>query len=402
MASTLTWLDFSEEEQRRSREMVQLFMQRESRDELGIGVIRDTFSNAMFPGVSVIQTRARYFLFIPWIFQRGRATGRTGARLLSWVQTTERRLIETIRKGGDDDGLIGLQAGARLKILPSTIYWNGLQTYGILRWPGSKESIAGGLERSRSLEDAITEQVDRSDSPWDLHLPDPPAGFPNVEQLTFGLTDDEQAWLRERVISGARGSLLEWMVASRTMPSGTEGPWDEAWEQLLPAEIQRVLSHAEMFSLVMQGAALRYNQMLAERCEQLGYPRGTSESETFADALSAWQGQMDLSGPRLAAWDLDDFWSLVQSASVGRIDGARRFVSDWVGLVRSAPEAVHSSLARQMVHDREQQQKRGQARLSNERLLRQWGGSSGAGRLVYRWGQVQRMMRDLNGEPGGA
>ena len=37
-------------------------------DELGIGVIRDVFSDSLFPGVSRIQTRDKYFLTIPRIF----------------------------------------------------------------------------------------------------------------------------------------------------------------------------------------------------------------------------------------------------------------------------------------------------------------------------------------------
>ena len=39
-------------------------------DELGIGPIRDTIADTLFPGTSTIQTRARYFLFIPWILQK--------------------------------------------------------------------------------------------------------------------------------------------------------------------------------------------------------------------------------------------------------------------------------------------------------------------------------------------
>ena len=34
------------------------------------GVIRDVFSDLLFPGISTIQTRARYFLIVPWIYQR--------------------------------------------------------------------------------------------------------------------------------------------------------------------------------------------------------------------------------------------------------------------------------------------------------------------------------------------
>ncbi|MGH3706350.1 MAG: DUF6361 family protein, partial [Agromyces sp.] len=60
MASTVAWLDTSTDEQRRVREVIALFSQQESRDELGIGQIRDALSDHLFPGTSVLQTRARY------------------------------------------------------------------------------------------------------------------------------------------------------------------------------------------------------------------------------------------------------------------------------------------------------------------------------------------------------
>lgn len=34
---------------------------------LGFAPIRDAFADYFFPGTSTIQTRARYFLFVPWI-----------------------------------------------------------------------------------------------------------------------------------------------------------------------------------------------------------------------------------------------------------------------------------------------------------------------------------------------
>ena len=69
MTSSLTWLDVSAEQQRRVRDLIRLFEEPGTRDELGIGPIRDAFSEMMFPGTAVIQTRARYLLFIPWHFQ---------------------------------------------------------------------------------------------------------------------------------------------------------------------------------------------------------------------------------------------------------------------------------------------------------------------------------------------
>jgi len=103
----IAWLDTSSDEQRRVRELIALFTQSESRDELGIGQVRDAFSDLLFLGTSVIQTRARYFLFVPWIFRDGARRGRSGPQLKAWADRQERRLIEALRDTGQVEGLIG-------------------------------------------------------------------------------------------------------------------------------------------------------------------------------------------------------------------------------------------------------------------------------------------------------
>jgi hypothetical protein len=47
-----------------------LFRERDTRDELGVGVIRDLLADEFFPGTSTIQTRLRYMFFVPWIYQQ--------------------------------------------------------------------------------------------------------------------------------------------------------------------------------------------------------------------------------------------------------------------------------------------------------------------------------------------
>ena len=67
--SSLAWIDFDEAERQRAQRIMALFQERESRDELGLGAIRDSIADHLFPGTSTIQTRLRYMLFIPWIFR---------------------------------------------------------------------------------------------------------------------------------------------------------------------------------------------------------------------------------------------------------------------------------------------------------------------------------------------
>jgi len=46
-------------------ELLASWRESETLDELGVGTIRDAFSDFFFPGTSTIGTRARYMLFSP-------------------------------------------------------------------------------------------------------------------------------------------------------------------------------------------------------------------------------------------------------------------------------------------------------------------------------------------------
>ena len=401
MPSTFSWLDFSESDQRRAREILQMFSQRESRDELGIGVVRDVFSNLLFPGISVIQTRARYFLYVTWLIQVGVRRGRKGKDLLSWLDGEERRLIETLRSGGDTAGLIGVEAGIAVKILPSTIYWSGLSTYGIIRWPGTLEQIASSVGRASLAEEALTEVVERTKEAWDPEIPAPPAGFPSLKSLDFQMSSDESAWLRERIVATTEGSLLHWLVLNEARPSATTVQGETNWAWTEPAAagaspfVARALDHAKHFSLAMNGAALLYNHMLADRSEALTLNRRTEDYEAL---LHRWQDSIKAS--EIHRWDTNDFWSLVGAHHAGSLNMTRQFVDRWVSLAGegSVLKGSNLSAARQLVEQRERQQKGARARLTNEKMLRQWTGSSGVERLSYRWFQVIRMLGDLNAE----
>ena len=48
--SSFTWLDYSERDRRKMLEVVDLFKERETRDELGLGAVRDSFADQFFPG----------------------------------------------------------------------------------------------------------------------------------------------------------------------------------------------------------------------------------------------------------------------------------------------------------------------------------------------------------------
>ena len=55
MPSHFSGIDFSEEDRQKMMDVVRLFSEREARDELGIGTVRDSFAEFFFPGTSTIK-----------------------------------------------------------------------------------------------------------------------------------------------------------------------------------------------------------------------------------------------------------------------------------------------------------------------------------------------------------
>ena len=393
--AVLTWLDYSEADQRRAREIVAMFSQRESRDELGLGRIRDALSETLFPGTSVLLTRARYFLFVPWLFREGGRRGYAGPRLASWVEGRERGLIHALREGGDLEGLIGRNVGEAVQNLPSTIYWISLRRFGILRHEGTAAQIVGLRQVSRPQVDA-TEFLQSPGSVWAPSLPEPPRDFLDLTRCDFALTRDEATWLTERIVDAAPGSLLELLVASwHSRSNRSEYAWEDADAVAATGRVRESLDEARRFAVAMHGASLLYNVLLAERAEALGLTEHEGSRDRYAGLLERWHSEVEVSD--VGRWDLGGLWALVAGQGRPAAAGTRRFVTDWVDLARSrnGHGLNEDQRARDLVERRELQQKRGQARLRNDRLMRQWGGASGSGRLNFRWPVVARLLDDI-------
>src|SRR5690606_7347844 len=130
MPSLIAWLDYSEDQRRRMREVIDLFREHGTLDELGIGSVRDTFAELLFPGLSTVQTRARYFLFIPWVYLRIERERTPSGQAEHRARHYQTQLVDSLVRGGmgAGEGVIGMDARERLLRLPATVYWGGLGT----------------------------------------------------------------------------------------------------------------------------------------------------------------------------------------------------------------------------------------------------------------------------------
>jgi hypothetical protein len=112
------------------------------------------------------------------------------------------------------------------------------------------------------------------------------------------------------------------------------------------------------------------------------------------EVLVEWGTRCDLDG--IGSWSLDDFWHEVQGHGYSITAPTRRFLEAWVDRMRATDAGVGDDAeGRRLVQEREQRLKGPRSRFKNRGALTQWGGSSGVGRLVYRWPTARRFLDDL-------
>lgn len=107
MTSLIVWLDHSEFEDAVLTSSLAKFEEKGTVDELGIGTIRDALSDRLFPGTSIIQTRARYFLFIPWMYERLEERGVRSDKTERSARECEIALTDRLLASDDTAGTIG-------------------------------------------------------------------------------------------------------------------------------------------------------------------------------------------------------------------------------------------------------------------------------------------------------
>jgi hypothetical protein len=200
------------------------------RDEVGFLTIHQGYADLFFPGTSVLHTRARYLLFVPWLFEDlAPATGALAQRAL---KEKERILAGRLRNQPGQDhpdrrGTIGaLKFPKPSAQPPSTVYWNALATWGILR-PGSNARTISRAQAHRllSMEKAATDDDGHpliGFEPPFVKMPKRPANWLDGE-ISLRMERSEADFLREHVVrvrprNRPELSLIAQLARLRTVP----------------------------------------------------------------------------------------------------------------------------------------------------------------------------------------
>ena len=399
LQSSLAWIDHDSAARERSLRIMGLFRERDSRDELGLGSVRDSFADQLFPGTSTIQTRLRYMLFVPWIYHSLEERRLPAEKFAIQADMLERNLVQPLMDSDDLAGVFGKTAGKSLKRLPSSVYWAGLGVWGIRLTPFSQDEYHRRIDeayrhrmnlkslekdtRARGDDVAVEQRMARLS--WHPRLPAPPEEFPL--KVDFALSREEAEFIRDRIQVACPNSLLAFLVL-HCEPADTHAPWAHPDYGSFSEQHKELLTHARLFSEVMHGAALSYNVQLAKLRK---HDDLVAEHQASFDK---WTAKLPLG--EIRAWPVSRFWELTIDHGHTITPQARSFVQQWIDHIRRSPKDLLSNAeALNLIKRREMKLKGARSRFANQRALEQWGGYSGVERLVYRWPKVKVLLDDL-------
>lgn len=396
MEPTLAWVDLTAKDRDRMRRVLDVFNEQGTLDEMGLGNLRDTLADALFPGTSTIQTRLRYVFFVPWAYQRLEAKSVQSSTVVERARKGELDLIAALKGGGESRGVIGSRARTALARLPSSIYWGALVRWGIFlpqRSQGWYHAHFSGLGSS--------DRPERSDDPgviwtaeahWHPQLPGPPETFPG--EASFALTRDEADYLRGRIEERCAGTLLAWL-ARKGSASPAEVLWEEPAARTAPRAVRETFELARRFSHHVEGMPLLYNLLLAERrAEHLVSDEG-DQADRFRSRFTEWARR---EAQEVEPFHPDRLWDLVVRGGGRLRPQQQRFLARWSARISGHdPEsAADDPELRDLIARRELHTKGSRARLSNLGRLLDWAPGAGVERMGFRWGTVRQLLRDLH------
>ena len=334
----LGFIDYSHEERNKILATLKMLDDHNALDELGIGVIRDAYADILFPGISTLQRRAKYFVLIPYLFQSAKEQAekgriRSGKEMLHWIYEGEDRVAAALTNNcpSDEVGIIGSNSYRKkrsVKIKPSTIYWNGLRTFGILRENGVSigsacKLVYAAASRKASSEVKLTgesfDDATANNQGEALFLPLRP-DYDYEKDAVISLTKKEAVFLRDCILHSpmTSGSLLAFLVKNNMVCENIQSVPTE----LLTSKLRRDFFLATEFSRFIYGAHIRYNVVFSNNTDNAMLELFEQWREEFLSKPFDLEPILDRvsCGPSLAAFCSSFLDAVIRNDTVGMDD----------------------------------------------------------------------------------
>lgn len=380
------WIDFSSRDRERVKQIIERIRPEGQLDELGVGYLRDNISNLLFPGVSTIQTRAKYFFIVPYIlldYIRSLKNKNTKSTLLNHLQDQEHKIKNLLRNkyyGQNNTGIIGitLSESKRVKRNPSEIYWTGLNTFGCIRSQDlstnqlSLKNYLNNIEKHQSTERSVVPDDENNDDiiSWEdsifgINVPSPEGNWNNIENLSIDLSLTEADFLKSQFLHFKNPVLQQSLIPSFVKNDRLKmllfncNNFQEFVVKALELDIadfiKNNLKTAYNFALIVEIAHLLYDDILQKKFHPDEYNKAF-ETEALYLILNLEDKIIDKS-----SFDLENVFKL----SHRRVQSAELFISEFWKLVQSTSSLMNleSSPLINLLKKREYQNKGRKSRL---------------------------------------
>ena len=421
MASSIGWIDFSPKDRSRVKKFLELVGQEGVRDELGIGAIRDAFSNHLYPGFSTLYTRAKYFLITPYIVADWMSKYKDKQTGLEYFQKREIEINNAIHekyRNSPEISYFGKEKiDGKLKRQPSEIYWNGIIYYHLINTDTSLSQLL--INKDSSYDELLSQNTgdDITHEDGGLRQKDvvnvtyDPDWFTFIKTNGLILSSQEADLLKDRIIKYAPDSLTAALLADKNLwkiymkhencPfSDTHNPFvsfaEEVIENKLITNID-LINHIRLahdFALFIHGAHIAYNISIRQKAN------GTEEDNYINKLKDKGELWMTNLKEKLFDNDLNNLYSFLNGLRLNKF--TQRFLQDLRILItpeKNWPE-IEADLCR-LVEKQERDNKRSKSRFAKlEKGLVVDGLAAsrwiGLGLINFRYRAVLTVLKDIN------
>ena len=396
------WIDFSKADRDKVSSILDMLGEKATLDELGIAPIRDGFADIFFPGTTTIQTRAKYFLLVPYELRDIELGPETDInRLMELLRQSEHETGKALyeQDPSEHSGVIGRRvlnsSGDNfVKRIPAEIYWAGLRKYNIFRHNYSLTEYLTYMTGQKLNREQVISMGNRNDNKEERD--DADAGdtkrthFWNLplykgkevwrKTLSMKLTKEEAAFLKRQIHLTCPDSMMDYMLQHQYKDEITACDRFQDIEKIkqrFPENIRHDYEIALDFSRFVYILRIQYNRI----CRQ----------EPYEIAEAEWRAYQPYIKPYSSAVDLDAIF-----LRLGLVKRARnKWLYDFLNTCKNALLQDDIETVNRAIVDREVTLKGPERSRTANPLpgdIQDW---YTGGFLEYRYGNAKTIMKDI-------
>jgi hypothetical protein len=401
----LGWIHFSETTRKQVLKIIDILGEPGTIDELGIGVVRNSFSNELFKGISTIMTRARYYYFVPYLMI-DYLREKQKLSIAMYMNKAEMDLLENMTRkyeNPEKERIIGYtiakrnnEKGKRDELVrkPSEIYWGGIREYGIFKKDHSFGQLCDSIQKGNYVDKAkdnrgSDKEYGDDDTKYEkwADLFDVPYRS-DWDKLDMSLSIEEAEHLQKHISQSAKGGFLTIILKNEKYIA--EFLELQSFRELLDSELykgltqhfQQVVKTAVQFWELLEGAHIRFNILLQAKQKQ-------TNSVSFDNKWTKWEDYI-MNNFIWADFDREFLWEIVYNHS--RINSqTRSFIEMWFNAIEQHKPVEYLD---KLVTAQEKGNKKERSKLlptHNENYT----GWVGIDRLDYRLSNAKTIVRDI-------